>query len=87
MPANKIVVALALVMATVLGGTLVAGDTPQAEAACSVSSALRLGSGGAQVQCLQSTLNAQGYNSGPVDGRFGGMTYRAVVRYHGQIFL
>ena len=27
------------------------------------------------------TLNAAGYNSGPVDGRFGPVTYRAVTRY------
>ena len=33
------------------------------------------------MQCLQSTLNALGYNSGPADGRFGPVTYRAVVRF------
>ena len=65
----------------VLGGSFVGDQVPRAEAACTISTSLRLGSGGGQVRCLQTTLNAQGYNSGPVDGSFGAMTYRAVVRY------
>ena len=81
MPARKIFAALAVVITTVLGGSLVVGEPPRVDAACSISTALRLGSSGEQVRCLQSTLNAQGYNSGPVDGRFGPMTYRAVFRY------
>ena len=64
-----------------VGGGFVGDGLPRVEAACSISASLRLGSGGAPVQCLQTTLNGQGYNSGPVDGRFGPMTYRAVVRY------
>ena len=80
MQPRKILIALALALAT-LGSTFVGGSAPRVEAACTIASSLRLGSGGPPVQCLQTTLNAQGYNSGPVDGRFGPMTYRAVVRY------
>ena len=81
MPARKVVVALAVVIATVVGGGFAVVDPPRVDAACAISSALRIGSSGEQVRCLQSTLNAQGYNSGPVDGRFGPVTYRAVFRY------
>ena len=65
----------------VLGGSFLGGGLPRVEAACTISASLRLGSSGEPVRCLQTTLNAQGYNSGPVDGSFGPMTYRAVVRY------
>jgi LysM repeat protein/L,D-peptidoglycan transpeptidase YkuD (ErfK/YbiS/YcfS/YnhG family) len=33
------------------------------------------------VRCLQLTLNGLGFNSGPVDGRFGGVTLRAVTAF------
>jgi peptidoglycan hydrolase-like protein with peptidoglycan-binding domain/L,D-peptidoglycan transpeptidase YkuD (ErfK/YbiS/YcfS/YnhG family) len=59
------------------GGTTVGGST----ASCSIATSLRTGSTGEQVRCLQSTLNDQGYNSGPVDGQFGPVTHGAVVRY------
>ena len=81
MTAKKSFVAFALVIATVLGGSVAVGDGPRVEAACAISSALRLGSSGEPVRCLQTTLNAQGYSAGPVDGQFGPMTYRAVFRY------
>lgn len=78
-----------VVAAVGLAATLVVGSvaaepanaTPSADAACAVNSNLGLGSRGASVQCVQSTLNAAGYNSGPVDGAFGGVTFRAVVRF------
>lgn len=54
---------------------------PVADAACSISTNLGLGSRGEAVRCLQQTLNAQGYNSGPVDGWFGSVTFRAVRSY------
>jgi L,D-peptidoglycan transpeptidase YkuD (ErfK/YbiS/YcfS/YnhG family) len=80
--ARRILVSVFLALTSVVGATVVLlGPAPRADAACSISSALRLGSSGASVRCLQSTLNAQGYNSGPVDGRFGPVTFRAVVRY------
>jgi peptidoglycan hydrolase-like protein with peptidoglycan-binding domain len=81
MTPRQLVTALALALAAVLGGVVVDGGAPAAQAACSISSSLRLGSSGAQVQCLQSTLNSLGYNSGPVDGQFGPMTGGAVLRY------
>jgi peptidoglycan hydrolase-like protein with peptidoglycan-binding domain len=81
MPAKRRFAALALVVAAVLGGGFAVGDVPRVDAACVISSSLRVGSNGEQVRCLQTTLNAQGYNSGPVDGQFGPMTYRAVFRY------
>ena len=81
MSARTLRAALALALVMILGGSFVGDQIPRAEAACTISTSLRLGSGGGQVRCLQTTLNAQGYNSGPVDGSFGAMTYRAVVRY------
>ncbi len=67
-----------------LSAVFVAAGTagsPVASAACSISANLGLGSTGPAVQCLQQTLNAQGFNSGPVDGKFGSVTYRAVRSY------
>jgi L,D-peptidoglycan transpeptidase YkuD (ErfK/YbiS/YcfS/YnhG family) len=78
--ARTIVVSMFVALASVLGLVAVGASTP-AEAACSISTALRLGASGESVRCLQSTLNAQGYRAGPVDGGFGPMTYRAVIRY------
>ena len=77
----KLFVALVLAFVATLGaiGADVAGG-PTAHAACTMSSSLRLGSSGEPVRCLQTTLNALGYNAGPVDGRYGPVTYRAVVR-------
>jgi peptidoglycan hydrolase-like protein with peptidoglycan-binding domain/L,D-peptidoglycan transpeptidase YkuD (ErfK/YbiS/YcfS/YnhG family) len=80
MPARKIVVSMFVALASVLGLVAV-GASPPAVAACSISTSLRLGASGEPVRCLQSTLNAQGYSAGPVDGSFGSMTYRAVTRY------
>jgi peptidoglycan hydrolase-like protein with peptidoglycan-binding domain len=78
---RKVAATLALALATLVGGSVVGDGGVGVEAACSISSSLRVGSGGAQVQCLQSTLNGLGFNSGPADGRFGPVTYRAVVRF------
>jgi peptidoglycan hydrolase-like protein with peptidoglycan-binding domain len=78
--AGKIVVSMFVALASVIGLVAV-GASPPAEAACSISTSLRLGASGEPVRCLQSTLNAQGYGAGPVDGSFGPMTYRAVARY------
>lgn len=58
-----------------------AGVTSRADAACAFSANLGLGSRGAAVRCLQATLNAAGYNSGPVDGQFGNQTRAAVIKY------
>ncbi len=78
----KLFVALVLAFVATLGaiGADLAGG-PTAHAACTMSSSLRLGSSGEPVRCLQTTLNALGFNAGPVDGRYGPVTYRAVVRY------
>jgi L,D-peptidoglycan transpeptidase YkuD (ErfK/YbiS/YcfS/YnhG family) len=54
---------------------------PTARAACTIGTTLRLGSQGADVRCLQARLNALGYTAGPVDGWFGSMTRRAVMRF------
>lgn len=75
--------AVALAIASLSAVFTLAGTaaSPAASAACSISANLGLGSTGQAVQCLQQTLNAQGYNSGPVDGKFGSVTYRAVRSY------
>ena len=73
---------VSVALASVVG--LLVGDAPtapEAGAACAVSTNLGLGSRGGGVRCLQTTLNALGYNSGPVDGIFGGVTFRAVLAY------
>ena len=70
--AIKVVAMLFVALASVFG--VLVGDVPgapQATAACSISTNLGLGSRGDGVRCLQTTLNALGYNSGPVDGSFG----------------
>lgn len=71
-------VALASVFGVLVGDV---PGVPQATAACSISTNLGLGSRGDGVRCLQTTLNALGYNSGPVDGSFGAVTYRAAQAY------
>ena len=53
----------------------------RATAGCAINTALRRGSSGAQVRCLQSRLTALGYPVGPLDGAFGNMTHNGVVRY------
>ena len=75
--------AIGLLAATsVFGVFAVAAPTaPRADAACTIASNLGLGSSGSQVSCLQGTLNGLGYNSGPVDGKFGGVTFRAVIAF------
>lgn len=78
----KIAAMVSVALASVLG--VLIGDAPtarQADAACAISTNLGLGSRGSGVRCLQTTLNALGYNSGPVDGSFGGVTFRAVQAY------
>ena len=54
---------------------------PSSGTGCRITTALRLGSSGSQVQCLQSALNAAGFSAGPPDGKFGSRTYSAVRRY------
>lgn len=54
---------------------------PAATAACSISTNLAVGSSGDAVRCLQQTLTSRGFDSGPVDGRFGAVTARAVRSY------
>lgn len=71
-------VAFASVFGVLVGD---APGAPQAGAACSIATNVGLGSRGDAVRCLQTTLNALGYNSGPVDGSFGAVTYRAVQAY------
>ena len=82
MSARRLRAALALALVMILGGSFV-GDqhclAPKRRARSRRHCAWVPAVG--QVRCLQTTLNAQGYNSGPVDGSFGAMTYRAVVRY------
>ena len=49
---------------------------------CTVGTYLQNGRRGSdQVRCLQATLNAKGFQSGPVDGWFGPVTEGAVTRY------
>lgn len=59
----------------------IANPTPAPSGSCGVTATLRIGSRGDAVRCLQTTLNAQGYNSGPIDGAFGNVTYRAVTAF------
>lgn len=73
-----LVVALASVLGVLVGDP---SASRPAAAACAISANLGLGSRGDGVRCLQTTLNALGYNSGPVDGVFGGVTFRAVQAY------
>ena len=56
-------------------------STPASPSGCRISTSLRLGSSGSQVQCLQAALNAAGYPVGPVDGAFGNQTRRGVVAF------
>ncbi len=57
----------------------VIGFSQSAHAA--ISSSLRVGSRGAQVTELQQTLTNLGFYSGPITGRFGGLTRAAVIRF------
>jgi peptidoglycan hydrolase-like protein with peptidoglycan-binding domain len=78
----RVLAMAALALASVAG--VVVGDPSgarPADAACSISTNLGLGSRGTAVQCLQTTLNARGFNAGPVDGSFGSMTFRAVTAF------
>jgi len=80
--ARRAVAATALAVATVTVSVLPGVGGPRsAGAACSISVNLGLGSSGAPVRCLQETLNSLGYDSGPVDGSFGGVTLRAVTAF------
>ena len=79
---RRVLAMAALALVGVAG--VVVGDATvarHADAACSISTNLGLGSRGTAVQCLQTTLNALGYNAGPVDGSFGSMTFRAVTAF------
>ena len=75
--------AAALVGLIVSIGVVVAdtAHSSPAQAACTIGTTLRVGSTGVAVRCLQSRLNALGYDAGPVDGWFGSMTRSAVVRF------
>ena len=67
-----------------LGLAVLDGAAPSrtsVQAACSIATTLRIGSRGDAVRCLQSALTAAGFNSGPVDGAFGSVTYRATVAF------
>jgi L,D-peptidoglycan transpeptidase YkuD (ErfK/YbiS/YcfS/YnhG family) len=77
--------AAAALVGLILAAGIIAVDaaqsSPRAHAACTIGTILRVGSTGDPVRCLQSRLNALGYDAGPVDGWFGSMTRGAVVRY------
>lgn len=64
-----------LVVATVLVGYAVVSTDTAAAADCTISTTLRVGSVGADVQCLQSKLGVS------ADGKFGPMTKAAVVAW------
>jgi len=79
---SKVVVVLFVAFASLLGVFVGAPSSSRpAAAACAISANLGIGSRGDGVRCLQTTLNALGYSSGPVDGVFGGVTFRAVQSY------
>ncbi len=77
---RRLVAACAVVASSLslVGG--VTSPTP-IDAACAISSSLRIGARGAAVRCLQSSLATAGYSPGPIDGIFGSMTHGAVVRF------
>lgn len=50
-------------------------------AALAASDTLQLGSAGSEVTRLQQALNALGYNTGGIDGKFGAATRRAVILF------
>jgi peptidoglycan hydrolase-like protein with peptidoglycan-binding domain len=58
-----------------------ASPAPAPGGSCGVTTTLRIGSRGDGVRCLQTALNNQGYDSGPIDGAFGSVTYRAVTAF------
>src|SRR5581483_11759389 len=45
------------------------------------NSLLKVGSTGAEVTALQKTLTAQGFYSGPVNGKFGALTQTALKKF------
>jgi peptidoglycan hydrolase-like protein with peptidoglycan-binding domain len=73
-----------LAVSAATGLVLLDGAAPAADpvdAACGISATLRIGARGEPVRCLQTTLNEAGFASGPVDGVFGSVTYRAAVAF------
>lgn len=74
-----VVVALGISSAVLGSGALSHGEG--ADAACTISTSVRLGARNDAARCVQSTLAAAGYNPGPVDGWFGSQTRNAVIAY------
>ena len=89
-----LILTLALAVAAPAGAAYAAGASPTSQMAlgttCTGASAtplaaflagaqpLRRGSSGAAVYELQAFLDLQGYDVGPIDGKFGNLTYQAV---------
>lgn len=70
-----------------MGVPVLLESAPASAADCSVSS-YRVQTDSShrsdQVRCIQTTLNAKGFNSGPIDGWFGPITRAAVVAYQAR---
>lgn len=76
--------ALGVVVGLALGAVGLGVTGTPAAAACSISTSVRLGARGDAVRCVQQTLAAAGYATGPVDGSFGSVTHRAVVQFQSR---
>ena len=71
---SKFLIGVLVVTVLVLGGVALVGAN-EASADCSITSTLRAGSTGVEVQCLQSIVGAS------ADGKFGPMTKASVMAF------
>ncbi len=72
---SKFLLGVMIAMVAVVGGVAFTAPSQAAAATCSITTTLKVGSKGAQVQCLQSALGLK------ADGSFGPKTKAAVVAF------